>query len=41
MEPNTAAGLIRDYQMLMSSPGNDVCDYHDAGYPSYPMGVPK
>ena len=34
-------GADRDYQMLMSSPGNDVCDYHDYGYPSYPMGVPN
>ncbi len=24
----------------MSSPGNDVCDYHDYGYPSNPMGMP-
>jgi mannan endo-1,4-beta-mannosidase len=30
-----------DYQTLMASPGNDVCDYHDYGYPSDPMGIPS
>ena len=30
-----------DYQTLMASPGNDVCDYHDYGYPSAPMGIPS
>ena len=29
-----------DYQLLMASPGNDVCDYHDYGYPNKPMGIP-
>jgi mannan endo-1,4-beta-mannosidase len=29
-----------DYQTLMGSPGIDVCDYHDYGYPSAPMGNP-
>ena len=29
-----------DYQKLMASPGNDVCDYHDYGYQSSPMGIP-
>ncbi len=29
-----------DYQTLMASPGNDVCDYHDYGYPADPMGIP-
>jgi mannan endo-1,4-beta-mannosidase len=29
-----------DYQTLMASPGNDVCDYHDYGYPTEPMGRP-
>ena len=29
-----------DYQTLMSSAGNDVCDYHDYGYPNNPMGRP-
>jgi mannan endo-1,4-beta-mannosidase len=29
-----------DYQTLMASPGNDVCDYHDYGYPTQPMGIP-
>ena len=29
-----------DYQTLMSSPGNNVCDYHDYGYSSSPMGKP-
>lgn len=29
-----------DYQTLMSSPGNDVCDFHDYGYPTDPMGMP-
>ena len=28
-----------DYQTLMASPGNDVCDYHDYGYPTSPMGI--
>lgn len=28
-----------DYQTLMASPGNDVCDYHDYGYPNDPMGI--
>lgn len=28
-----------DYQTLMASPGNDVCDYHDYGYPTQPMGT--
>lgn len=28
-----------DYRTLMESPGNDVCDYHDYGYPSQPMGT--
>ena len=28
------------YQTLMASPGNDVCDYHDYGYPAEPMGMP-
>ena len=28
-----------DYQSLMASPGNDVCDYHDYGYPNQPMGT--
>jgi hypothetical protein len=27
-----------DYQTLMSSPGNDVCDFHDYGHPTDPMG---
>lgn len=30
-----------DYQTLMASPGNDVCDFHDYGYPSSPMGNPQ
>jgi hypothetical protein len=30
-----------DYQTLMASPGNDVCDYHDYGYPGDPMGNPS
>ena len=29
-----------DYQTLMASPGNDVCDYHDYGYPTDTMGIP-
>jgi hypothetical protein len=29
-----------DYQTLMASPGNDVCDFHDYGYPAKPMGMP-
>jgi len=29
-----------DYQTLMASSGNDVCDYHDYGYPTDPMGIP-
>ena len=29
-----------DYQTLMASPGNDVCDFHDYGYPDDPMGQP-
>jgi len=29
-----------DYQTLMASSGNDVCDYHDYGYPDDPMGIP-
>jgi mannan endo-1,4-beta-mannosidase len=28
-----------DYRTLMASPGNDVCDYHDYGYSSRPMGT--
>ena len=28
-----------DDQTLMASPGNDVCDYHDYGYPKQPMGT--
>jgi hypothetical protein len=30
-----------DYQTLMASPGNDVCDYHDYGSPADPMGRPS
>lgn len=30
-----------DYQTLMASPGNDVCDFHDYGYPTDPMGNPQ
>ena len=30
-----------DYQTLMASPGNDVCDYHDYGYPNNPLGIPS
>lgn len=30
-----------DYQTLMASPGNDVCDFHDYGFPSSPMGNPQ
>ncbi len=30
-----------DYQTLMASSGNDVCDYHDYGYPTDPMGIPS
>jgi hypothetical protein len=29
-----------DYQTLMASPGIDICDYHDYGYPTEPMGRP-
>jgi mannan endo-1,4-beta-mannosidase len=29
-----------DYQRLMASPGTDVCDFHDYGYPADPMGDP-
>lgn len=29
-----------DYEKLMASPGNDICDYHDYGYPANPMGIP-
>jgi mannan endo-1,4-beta-mannosidase len=29
-----------DYQTLMASSGNDVCDFHDYGYPKDPMGMP-
>jgi mannan endo-1,4-beta-mannosidase len=29
-----------DYQTLMASPGNDLCDFHDYGYPTNPMGNP-
>ena len=29
-----------DYQTLMASPGTDVCDFHDYGYPTDPMGDP-
>ena len=29
-----------DYQALMASPGTDVCDFHDYGYPNNPMGSP-
>jgi len=29
-----------DYRTLMASPGNDVCDFHDYGYPNRPMGQP-
>ncbi len=29
-----------DYQALMASSGNDICDYHDYGYPADPMGIP-
>jgi len=29
-----------DYQTLMASPGTDVCDFHDYGYPTQPMGMP-
>ena len=31
----------RDYQVLMASPGADVCDFHDYGYPQNPMGRPS
>jgi hypothetical protein len=27
-----------DFQTLMASPGNDVCDYHDYGYAADPLG---
>jgi hypothetical protein len=30
-----------DYQTLMASAGNNVCDYHDYGYPANPMGIPS
>ena len=30
-----------DYQTLMASSGNDVCDFHDFGYPTDPMGNPQ
>ena len=29
-----------DFQTLMASPGTDVCDFHDYGYPTDPMGGP-
>jgi hypothetical protein len=29
-----------DFQTLMASTGNDVCDFHDYGYPNDPMGMP-
>ena len=29
-----------DYQLLMASAGIDICDYHDYGYPTNPMGLP-
>ena len=29
-----------DYQTLMASPSNDICDFHDYGYPTNPMGNP-
>ena len=29
-----------DYQTLMASPGTDVCDFHDYGFPTEPMGMP-
>ena len=29
-----------DFQTLMASPGTDVCDFHDYGYPDDPMGDP-
>ena len=29
-----------DYQTLMASPGVDICDFHDYGYPANPMGTP-
>jgi endo-1,4-beta-mannosidase len=29
-----------DYETLMTSPGSDVCDFHDYGYPTNPMGKP-
>ena len=29
-----------DFKTLMASPGIDVCDYHDYGYPTEPLGVP-
>jgi hypothetical protein len=45
--PGYAGGLLQfcgaangDYQTLMASPGNDVCDFHDYGYPTDPMGIP-
>jgi mannan endo-1,4-beta-mannosidase len=30
-----------DYQTLMASPGNDLCDFHDYGSPTDPMGNPQ
>jgi hypothetical protein len=33
--------LNGDYQTLMASQGNDVCDYHDYGYPADAMGRPN
>src|SRR6185437_10825975 len=30
-----------DFGALMASAGNDLCDYHDYGYPSDPMGRPS
>lgn len=30
----------QDYGRLMASPGVDVCDFHDYGYPDLPMGLP-
>ena len=45
--PGYAGGLLQfcgaangDYETLMASPGNDVCDFHDYGYPTEPMGIP-
>jgi len=39
--PRCAAAADGDYQTLMASPGNDVCDYHDYGYPTRPLGIPS